>query len=173
MPAGSIGTRMNNGYIGGYSRMNDAVIASRLVNADMTEAQINFGAPIVLNGDNTYSVLNAAGQLDNFAGVCIREVRQATQWLDQNVSGYPKNELAPCLERGQVTVECTRGTPTAGGAVYVRVAANEAYPETYVSGYEAEADGANTVELPNAQWTTGHLDTNRVAEITILTRVKP
>ena len=58
--------------------------------------------------------------------------------------------------------------PKLGGAVYIRIAESESYPGAAVGGFEAEADGANTVQLTNCQW-AGAADVNKVAELRILT----
>ena len=60
------------------------------------------------------------------------------------------------------------GSPQLGGAVYVRVTANESYPTAAAGGFEAEADGANTVQLTGCQW-AGTADADGVAELRILT----
>jgi hypothetical protein len=60
------------------------------------------------------------------------------------------------------------GTPTAGSPVYVRISANGG--NTIVGGFEAAADGAHTVLLTNAKFFTGVIDSNNVAEISILSR---
>ena len=52
--------------------------------------------------------------------------------------------------------------------MYVRTAANESFPTAAVGGFEAEADGANTVQLTNCQW-AGPADAGKVAELRILT----
>jgi hypothetical protein len=60
------------------------------------------------------------------------------------------------------------GTPTAGGNVYIRVVANGG--NTIIGGFEATADSTNTILLTNAKWTTGKMDSNKCAEVTILSR---
>jgi len=55
-----------------------------------------------------------------------------------------------------------------GGTVYVRTKANAAKPKAAVGGFEAAADGENSVALTNAQW-KGTADANGVAELRILT----
>ena len=76
------------------------------------------------------------------------------------------------MVRGNCTVKCQRGTPAAGAAVYVRVKANNSYPNAVVGGFEASADSTNTIQVTNIEWTTGSVDANGVAEVTIKTRAK-
>lgn len=244
MPGSVIGKQMNNGYPGTVSRLADAIIANRSVRP--TDANnINFGDPVVLNTDNTYSkfcagvtslttalvsgtsyttlavaaltapvyigdsvlvgsgattqvvtartgavigatsidvdsfAANAAyavgvsvvafNNFMQFAGVAVREVKQSTSYFTSQ-GDYEPGQPCDVLERGSVTVNCNHGTPTARGQVYVRVIFNNAYPNAPVGGFEAVSDGTNTIQITNAQWKTGNLDSNGVAELTILTR---
>lgn len=121
----------------------------------------------------TVNIENTVGQL---VGIALREVQQALDYMP--TAGTPGAMYAPgspcdVLERGTATVICQLGTPTAGGPVYLRVALNTAYPNAVVGGWEAEADGANNVSVSNARWTTGNLDSNNVAELTLLSRALP
>lgn len=170
MAGKAIGKSMNYGYAGNYARTPDDIVASRQLKGD---AAVPFGAPVVLNTDNTYSPVGASTTAAVIAGIALRIVKQAIAYENQNVSQYNPGEMMSVLERGAATVVCNVGTPTAGGKVYVRVAANEGIEEGVVGGFEAAADGTNTIEIPNMRWTTGYMDANRIAEVTILTRVNP
>ncbi|WP_304459790.1 structural cement protein Gp24 [Alicyclobacillus sendaiensis] len=174
MPGSVIGKTLNLGYPGNVSRSEDAVIVNRPVRPTDTNP-IPFGAPVVLNADNTYSLFGASNTAADFAGVAIREVKQATSYLGAPYGITQYNPGDPCdvIERGSVTVTCQLGTPTAGGAVYIRVAANASYPNAVVGGFEAQADGTNNILIPNVVWKTGKIDGNNTAEITILNRNKP
>ena len=125
----------------------------------------NFAYPI----GTTVTISNTFAQ---FAGVAAREVKQSTDYFAAQGEYLPGQ---PCdvIERGSVTVTCNVGTPVAGGAVYVRIAANAGIPTGVVGGFEAAADGTNTIQLTNVMWKTGKIDANKVAEVTILTRVNP
>ena len=170
----AIGKTLNFGYPGNVSRSADAIIVNRPVQSTDTNP-IPFGSPVVLNGNNTYSLFGASNTAAQFAGVAIREVKQATSYLSQPYGQTQYNPGDPCdvIERGSVTVTCNVGTPTAGGPVYIRVALNSSIPQGVIGGFEAAADGTNTVELTNVVWKTGLMDANNTAEITILTRNKP
>ena len=80
----------------------------------------------------------------------------------------------PCdvLVRGQCTVKCKRGTPKAGDPVYVRIKPNVAYQDSLVGDFEAADDADNVIAVSNIEWTTGILDANKVAEVTVKTRQK-
>lgn len=171
MSGKAIGISMNYGFPGTYARTPDDIAMSRKVAA--YSAVIPFGAAVVLNSDNTYSLAGTGFTAAKFAGVALRIVKQAISYDDQNETVYNPGEAMTALERGQVTVKCNVGTPTAGGNVYVRIAANSTIAGGVVGGFEAAADGANTVLLTNAKWATGLMDTNKVCELAILTRVNP
>lgn len=178
MPGSVVGLNLNLGYAGSVSRSIDNIITPRIVksvitNGSETEPEISFGEPVILNSDNTYSRFGATGTAATFAGIAVREVKQATDYYAA-AGTYKPAEMCDVIERGSVTVKCNAGTPTAGGKVYVRIAANAAAaPNGVVGQFEAAADGVNTVEITNARWKTGKLDTNGIAELTILTRVNP
>ncbi len=173
MPGSAIGTSMLYGYPGSFARNGDCIIANRIVKSTDSEGP-DFGDPIVLNTDNTYSKFGASGTAALFAGVAVREVKQGTDFTNQNAAGnYAPGEPCDAIERGNVSVVCNVGTPTAGGKVYVRIAANVAIPAGVVGGFEAAADGENTLELTNCRWATGLIDANKVTEMSILTRNNP
>ncbi len=177
MPGRAIGIELNLGYAGTVSRSIDAIITPRVIksvitNSTETEASILFGEPVILNSDNTYSRFGSTGVAATFAGIAVREVKQATDYYAAAGSYLPA-EVADVLERGSITVLCNVGTPTAGGKVYIRIAANTAIPNGVIGQFEASADGANTIEIPNLRWTTGRIDKNKIAEVTALTRVNP
>lgn len=171
MAGKTIGKSMNYGYAGNYARTPDDIVADRKLKD--SSAPIEFGAAVAFNSDNTYEAVGASFTADAFAGIALRTVKQATSYQAQNTVHYTPGEMMSALQRGAATVECRVGTPTAGGKVYVRIAANSSVPLGVVGGFEAAADGSNTVELPNCKWTNGYKDANNIAEVTILTRVNP
>ncbi len=168
MPGKVIGKTMNIGYPGSFSRNADCIIAARGVKTDDTDP-VSFGDAVVLNTDNTYSRFGATNTAAQFVGVAVREVKQATDYFSP-AGSYLQGQPCDALLRGAVCVAVRNGTPTAGGKVYIRIAKNATYPNGIVGGFEAAADSTNTVELTNVRFTTGHMDGNNVAEITILTR---
>lgn len=171
MPGNVIGKALNFGYAGNVSRSHDAVIANRIVKPSDT-ANINFGDPVVLNSDNTYSKFGASGTAAAFAGIAVREVKQTTDYFASQ-GFYAPGQPCDVASRGTIAVVCNVGTPTAGGDVYVRITANGAIPAGVVGGFEAAADSTNTVKLTGVKWTTGKLDANRIAEVTITQRNNP
>lgn len=169
MPGRVIGIELPLGYPGTIARTPDAIIMNRLVKAE--SANIGYGKPVILNGDNTYSAFGADNTADQFGGVAIREVKMATNYYDQNDVEYLPGQQCDVLERGSIVVKCLKGTPTAGGKVYIRIAENATYPGSKVGDFEAEADGSNTVELTGVVWATGRIDAEKCCELLIKERV--
>ena len=169
MPGRVIGIELPLGYPGTIARTPDAIIMNRLVKAE--SANIGYGKPVILNGDNTYSAFSADNTADQFGGVAIREVKMATNYYDQNDVEYLPGQQCDVLERGSIVVKCPKGTPTAGGKVYIRIAENASYPGSKAGDFEAEADGSNTVELTGVVWATGRIDAEKCCELLIKERV--
>jgi hypothetical protein len=179
-------TGLNLGFLGQVTRLGERVITSRPV-LSTAAANINFGDPVVIiptagGGDSYQSVADfiaGAGTFTAalFAGVANREVKTNLQYqtLGNNgqalVGSYAPNEMAEALERGSILVKINNGTPASQGVVYVRKVFNAAIPAGVVGGFEAVADGTNTVALTGVIFRTGVLDANGVAEITLLNRV--
>jgi hypothetical protein len=176
MPGTVIGKKFNLGYVGTVSRQVDYIIDNRTV-YDGSE-EIAFGTPVILRGDNTYvggpaalSGITAA----NFGGIAAREVRQATAY-ESNTGGYKAQQRIDVITKGAVTVEVKNPQAVAfaaGGPVYVRTAVSASYPAAKVGDFETAADSGKTILLANVKLTTGYVDTNGVAEVTILTRQNP
>lgn len=165
MPGKVIGIALNNGYVGTVSATADCIIQNRIA-----DGVISFGNAVTLTTDNRYKAAGADFTAATFAGIAVREVVQANTFDPQSNPDYL--DAMPCdvLTRGQCTVRVARGTPVSGGPVYVRIAANSAYPSSAIGDLEATADGSNSILLTNVEWTTGVVDANSVAEITIKTR---
>lgn len=169
MPGAVVGKTLNYGYPGQVSRSADAIIENRFVKSSDTNS-IGFGAPVVLNSDNTYSAFLASGTAATFAGIAVREVKTNQTYVTNATGSYSPGNPCDVLERGSVMVQVNNGTPTANGTVYVRIALNGTIPAGVIGGFEATADGANTIALTNVKFKTGLMDANNVAEVAILTR---
>lgn len=164
MPGTTIGKNLNYGYPGSVSRSIDAVITNKL-----SKGKIAFGVPVILNNDNTYSTFGATNTADDFVGIAVREVKQAISY-NASSSGYLDKERTDALNRGYICIKVNNGTPTANGKVYIRIKANASIPNGVIGEFEAVEDGENTIELTNVRFTSGELDANKVAEVTILSR---
>lgn len=168
MPGSVIGIKLNNGWEGTVSRTADTIIQNRIAKTTMP-----FGVAVKLNDDNTYSIVATGDTADKVAGITVREVVQANTFDPQSNPDYVANAPCDVLTRGNCVVKCRRGTPKAGGAVYVRITDNSSvYAGTIVGGFEADADSDKTIQVTNIEWTTGVMDANGIAEVTVKTRAK-
>lgn len=166
MPGKSIGTIMNLGYEGYISRnIPQPSIEAKPVASD--SIAIKFGRPVVLNDDNTVSdPSSVALTTANFAGIAVVTTQQNNTYPPDNAAGsYAADNMADILQSGYATVKVGRGTPTAGGGVYVRVAESTEHPDAQIGDFEAQSDGTQTVLLPNATWASGIVDANSIAEV--------
>lgn len=162
----NIGQTMTHGYAGSYARQPDMIANTRPAGAEIV-----FGAALMYDASGAVVPMGEGGTAEGFVGVAAREVKSALSYLEQSVGSYAKGEAVTVFQRGAINVKCASGTPQLGGKVYVRIAANESIPTAVVGGFEAAADGVNTVELTNCQW-AGPADANGVAELRILTMNK-
>lgn len=158
----NIGTTMPHGMAGSYARQPDMI-----VNTFPAGGALPFGAPVKLV-DGKAVRMGEGDTAAVFLGIAAREFKSALTFLDQSEGFYDVNEAASIFQRGSINAMCQKGTPAYGGKVYVRIAANESYSTAVVGGFEAEADGANTIELPGCMW-MGPKDANGVAELRVTT----
>ena len=162
----TIAKTLANGYAGSYARQPDMIVDTHPAGGT---ARIAFGAALVYGSGGVVEAFGASGTAMDFLGVAVREVKAATDYLNQNVGSYGPGEAVPVMKRGCVNVICQDGTPSAGGTVYVRTVANDAKPNAAVGGFEAAADTGKNVALTNVKWKSA-ADQNGVAELCILTR---
>lgn len=159
MPGQNIGLTMPNGFPGSYTRQPDMIVDTHPLGST---ANVEFGTPLVYSG-NTVVPFGAGGTAATFVGIAAREIKSA-----QNKGEFAPNEAVPAFKRGCINVLCSVGTPALNGDVYIRTVANAAIPTGVIGGFEAAADGTNSVKLTNCKW-HGTADANGVAEIRILT----
>lgn len=157
-----IGGAMPHGFAGSYARQPDMIAASRL--AGGTEI-IPFGVPLKYTETGAVVPMGAGDTAEDFAGIAAREFKGALNYLEQGTGCYAPGEAVSVFQRGCINVRCQNGTPKLGGAVYVRLAADENIPTAVAGGFEAAAGG---VLLENCRW-AGSADANGIAELRILT----
>lgn len=160
-----IGKTMPHGYAGSYSRQPDMIVATRPSGG---KDNIPFGAALTYDSNKNVVVFGTQ-ESNSFVGVACKEIKSSINYLNQNVGEYVPGEAVPVFMRGSINVLCQRSTPSLGGAVYIRTAANESYPNCVVGGFEAEVDAGKTTLIGNCQW-GGPADANGVAELIIMTR---
>jgi len=168
MPGGKvIFEKLNYGFPGTISRNPDNIVGAWRLKED--SPQVFFGQAVALNDDGSVSLIDDTNA-DNFIGFAVRNVRQSTDYFSSQGFYNPNDEVA-VLTRGNMTVSCNNGTPTAKGDAYVRVVEDTTtVPEGVVGEVEAVADGTNTVLLNNVVFTTNRVDGNMVTEIAVLHR---
>ena len=167
MPGTVVGILLNNGYAGTVSRSADAVIQNRIA-----AGTIDFGQAVQLTNANKWALVDSDTTAALVAGIAVREVVQANTFDPQSNPSYVANVPCDVIVRGQCTVKCQRGIPAAGAAVYVRIVLNGTYPTCVVGGFEASSDTTNSIEVANIEWSTGVVDANGIAEVTIKSRAK-
>ena len=166
-----IGIAPNIGFPGTFSRNGAFYVMARQVKT----TGFNPGDAVVINTDNTVTKFGAAGTLALFGGFAVREVKQYTGTYTgtQGNMSYAVGDMADVLSMGTIAVKVTRGTPTAGGKVYIRtVLGSPADSGAVVGGIEAAAaaDGGTTIELTNCKFKTGTQDANGTTEVDVLIR---
>lgn len=168
MPASVIPVKgLYLGFVGNISNEGYSLRTARQVNPSDTN-NIAFGETFVLNTNNTYSsvkqfLANGNGVLSNSTpiGIAVSNVNTNPTY---NTAGsndvltpggvYLPGAIMDGLVQGTINVSCNNGTPTAGGAVYIRTATNGAIPAGVVGGLEAEAD-PNPVTAATLTTTSG------------------
>jgi len=156
---------MQLGYPGSDSRSSDSVKVNRISAGD-----IPFGAAVALNPDNSVIAFGDGHTDVNFLGIAVRTVKQQTDVFEP-AGGYKNGDPTDVMVRGSVIVAFKgKGTPTAGGSVYIRVTADPLLPIAAIGDIEAEADGTNTVQLENLRFTTGRTDASGTVEVSVLSR---
>ena len=165
MPGKVIGTSIPYGFAGNVSRMSDNVIAPYKYDiAHANDGNIAYGEPVALdttNGgirklDSTADATNA-----NVIGFAVRRLGQPKTDYP-NGWYYEPGETVDVLLRGSVSVELEDATGIAvRGSVYADPATGKLYAAT-ATGY---------ITVPNAVFSSGKADANKVAEVTIVERV--
>ncbi len=160
-----IGTTMPHGYAGVYARQPDMIVNTRPAG----EAVL-FGQALVYNAKGQVVLPTAGAKATDFVGVAAAEVKSALNYLTQSAGGYAADEPVSVFQRGAINVKCQNGTAALGGAVYLRLAANDTLPNAVIGGFEAAADSTagNSILLPNCEW-AGSADANSIAEMRIKT----
>lgn len=160
MSGKTIGTSLNHGFAGNYARMPDMVIGTLCIHDESSD--VLFGDAVFLK-DGAGTAFQENLTAADFVGVAVSEIKSAFTF--GSMEGlYKPGQAASVIKRGAVSVICQEGEPVAGRPAYLRVAVNESLPDAKVGGFEAAADGDNTLLLPNAVWASGS-DSNHVAEL--------
>ena len=197
MPGTVVGKSLNLGYAGKVTRNGLKEIGARFVKSILdgsgveTLSAIPFGAPTVLNTDNTYSLFGQAGSgvsaatVALFGGFAVAEVKPVYTYLTNSAGEYSPNQSADVMQKGSIMVtvkDTTASVPTAGGQVYIVTALNSnsvfsvgdmvasATPTGYTTG-----GTATLAALTGVKFTTGKIQITSgviaITEVTIQTQV--
>ncbi|MDS0851654.1 hypothetical protein [Burkholderia cenocepacia] len=157
--------RMPAGFAGDLQRAEVATIEPQQI--DSAAPPTVFGVAVKLVNGKIQPINNAADTAALVYGVNLRPYPIQGNGTDPlGTSTPPTSGVTDVLKRGYVNVALGGTTAaTKGGTVYVRVAAAAAGKP--LGGFEAAADGTNTVAMPASWYFTGPGDTYGIAEIAV------
>ncbi|WP_175974632.1 hypothetical protein [Burkholderia sp. BCC1047] len=157
--------RMPAGFAGDLQRAEVATIEPQQI--DSAAPPTVFGVAVKLVNGKIQPINNAADTAALVYGVNLRPYPIQGNGTDPlGTSTPPTSGVTDVLKRGYVNVALGGTTPaTKGGTVYVRVAAAAAGKP--LGGFEAAADGTNTVAMPASWYFTGPGDTYGITEIAV------
>lgn len=172
MPGKVIGDKLPRGFAGTPSRMSDCVIAP--YNYPATETgNIQFGEPVVFD-PTTKGIRKIASTdtADAIIGIAVRRMGQPKS-DDENGWYYKPGEVVDVLIRGSITVPVLDATGIAArGGVHVCKGTTTGRPAGAIVCQAATGSGADTVQIANAKFSNGEIDSaDLVAEITLFERV--
>ena len=98
----TIGKTMPHGYAGSYSRQPDMIVDSHPLEGD---AAVVFGQAVVYGTAGAVVPFGGSSTADQFVGVAAREIKSATDYLNQNAGGYQPGEAVSVLKRGRIRKE--------------------------------------------------------------------
>jgi hypothetical protein len=153
-------TRMPFGIPGDVTRQSQAKIEAQVLNASLPFSAFGLFGKIA---SGKFVPFAGAETAADAYGILVRPYpitgTNASDPLGTSVP--PTTGLADVLRSGYINVKNNAGTPAVGGAVYVRIAAAAGKP---IGGFEAAADGVNTIAITGATF-AGAADANGNVEI--------
>lgn len=154
-------TSIRSTEVGDFSREGYEIINSLPTTQGTT---INFGAPVKILGTNSLVPFSEDFTIDDFAGIAVKKINPS---LNQEYSEF---EVCDFISAGCVNVTCQSGSPSAGGAVYIRV--KNASSSKKLGGFEANPDkiNENQIRVPTLTWASDAISSNGVAIILIKER---
>lgn len=165
MAGKSIGASLPFGFRGAVTRTPDTIIAPY---ANVDKANIEFGEPVAFDVEKKGVRKLTTTDSDNTAviGIAVRRIGQPHS-DDPYGWSYAPGETVDVLLRGSIAVELADSSSIAArGKVYVHNGNGDKPAGSIVCA----EDAGNTVTVPNAVFSTGVCDSNKIAEVTILAR---
>lgn len=149
-------TGPNLGFAGQVSRLGERVVPAREFVPYNSALNLNFGDPAVIipNAQGGYYtsvadfVANATANIglvaSAFAGAAVREVQTQLAYPygagivpgTQQLGYYAPGQIAEVLERGNITIPLSVGSPNAESQLYTRVVANAAVTAGVIGDWE-------------------------------------
>ncbi|KVL18657.1 hypothetical protein [Burkholderia cepacia] len=157
--------RMPAGFAGDLQRAEVATIETQLI--DPAAPPTAFGVPVKMVNGKIQPINNAADTAALVYGVNLRAYPIQGNGNDPlGTSTPPTSGPTDILKRGYFNAALSGTAPaTKNGTVYVRVAAAAAGKP--LGGFEAAADGTNTVAMPANWYFTGPADAYGIVEIAV------
>lgn len=153
------------GFAGDVQRIEVATIETQLI--DSVAPPQALGLPVKMVAGKIRSINDAADTADSVCGVTVRAYPIQGNGTDPlGKSTPPRSGAQGVLKRGYILVSLG-GTAIAAknGKVYVRV--NGAAVGKPLGGFEAAADGTNTVAMPSSWYFTGGADAHGITELAV------
>lgn len=168
MPGKVIGNEIPRGFVGNVARMSDNVIAP-FQYAATNEGNIAFGEAVVFDATNNGVRKYADGDnAESFIGLAVRNIGQPK--VDSNDGFYyVPGEVVDVLTRGtlMVVLEDVSGL-AARGTVYFNPSTGMLTAAS--SHTPAGGSAVSHIALTNMKFGNGKADTDKVTEVTVLTR---
>lgn len=148
------------GNPGDVTRLQETLVEPNAIAA----AFAGFGLPAKFNSTGELVPVESGDAATVFKGILTRIVPSISGSVAEGFTdGQPVvGQTQGLARKGYVLVNCKVGTPVKGGIVYMRVTAATG---KLVGDFEATADGANSVALPNVEWAASGKDAQGSAEI--------
>lgn len=170
MPAQSYLYRMPSGIPGAISREENVSIRPALI--DLSTPPTRYGDACAYTNTGTIRPITTGDTASSIVGCIVRPypTQAGNGWPNVNLATStpdtpPTSGIADLMTAGYMSVKVGGATlAVTGGTVYIRVAnASAGQP---IGGYEAAADGGNTIVFTNAKF-TGPQDAQGIGEIAV------
>lgn len=120
-----------------------------------------YGMPLKITDEGIFVPIEAGDTAAVFAGILARS-DATSAIIDADGEGVVNQDMVQArIRSGYCAVRCKIGKPKRDGKVYMRVVADEPAGK-FIGDFEADADGANNVELVGVMW--GLAGTNEACE---------
>lgn len=167
----TIGKTLNYGYAGTPALQPDYLAITRL---NVSNEKILFGDLLIYKNDMSgVEKVNATNKdllTTHFAGIAIRQVKQSSEYKNQNEVGYASNEATGVFQRGIISIACVEGTPKLNGTVYYRYQSNNTDKPVGFTAQEDTNTGTETVKVPALVF-AGEADLDGIVAVSINSKI--